>query len=91
MLYDRLRVQFPGNHGGVNWGGGAFDPSLGYLFLNTNELGQLQGYKDRTPAADGAPASGIGGGRASGRGDAQAAWEGRWPRSRRPSARRRSS
>jgi len=73
--YNRLRVQFPGNHGGVNWGGGAFDPSLGYLFLNTNELGQLQGYKDRTPAADGAPAPGRGGGRASGRGDAQAPGE----------------
>jgi quinoprotein glucose dehydrogenase len=69
--YNRLRVQFPGNHGGVNWGGGAFDPSLGYLFLNTTELGQLQGFRDPTPAAEGAPAPGGGGGRASGRGGAQ--------------------
>ena len=44
--YNRLRVQFPGNHGGVNWGGMSFNPQLGYLFLNTNELGQLSGQKD---------------------------------------------
>jgi quinoprotein glucose dehydrogenase len=55
--YNRLRVQFPGNHGGVNWGGGAFDPSLGYLFLNTNELGQMQGYREPIPPAGDAPAA----------------------------------
>ncbi len=44
--YNRLRVQFPGNHGGVNWGGMSFNPQLGYLFINTNELGQLSGQKD---------------------------------------------
>jgi quinoprotein glucose dehydrogenase len=27
--YNRLRVQFPGNHGGVNWGGTSFNPQLG--------------------------------------------------------------
>ena len=47
--YNRLRVQFPGNHGGVNWGGMAFNPALGYLFVNTNEIGQVQGFAD--PAA----------------------------------------
>ena len=31
--YKRLRVQFPGNHGGVNWGGMSFNPQLGYLFV----------------------------------------------------------
>jgi glucose dehydrogenase len=36
--YDRLRLQFPGNHGGVNWGGVSFNPQLGYLFVNTNEF-----------------------------------------------------
>ena len=41
--YNRLRVQFPGNHGGVNWGGTSFNPQLGYLFVNTNELGQVSG------------------------------------------------
>lgn len=59
--YNRLRVQFPGNHGGVNWGGGSFDPRLGYLFLNSNELGQLQGYRDRVAAREGAPDAGRGG------------------------------
>ena len=52
--YKRLRVQFPGNHGGVNWGGTAFNPQLGYLFVNTNELGQLAGVTDREPTATGA-------------------------------------
>ena len=52
--YKRLRVQFPGNHGGVNWGGTAFNPQLGYLFVNTNELGQLAGVTERAPDATGA-------------------------------------
>ncbi len=47
--YNRLRVQFPGNHGGVNWGGTSFSPQLGYLFVNTNELGQISGLRDRDP------------------------------------------
>jgi quinoprotein glucose dehydrogenase len=52
--YKRLRVQFPGNHGGVNWGGTSFNPQLGYLFVNTNELGQLAGVTDREAGATGA-------------------------------------
>ena len=52
--YNRLRLQFPGNHGGVNWGGTAFNPQLGYLFVNTNEMGQLAGLKDRDANAKGA-------------------------------------
>lgn len=51
--YNRLRVQFPGNHGGVNWGGASFNPQLGYLFVNTSDLGQLAGVKDREPNATG--------------------------------------
>ena len=51
VSYNRLRVQFPGNHGGVNWGGTSFHPQLGYLFVNTNELGQMSGLKDRDPKA----------------------------------------
>jgi len=47
VSYNRLRVQFPGPQGGANWGGGSFNPDLGYLFLNTSELGQMQGFKDR--------------------------------------------
>jgi len=49
VSYNRLRVQFPGNHGGVNWGGASFNPQLGYLFVNTNEVGQLSGQRDRDP------------------------------------------
>jgi quinoprotein glucose dehydrogenase len=59
VSYNRLRVQFPGNHGGVNWGGTSFNPQLGYLFVNTNEMGQVSGLKDRDPAAPG-PARGEG-------------------------------
>jgi quinoprotein glucose dehydrogenase len=51
--YKRLRVQFPGNHGGVNWGGTSFNPQLGYLFVNTNDFGQIAGMTDRDPNATG--------------------------------------
>ncbi len=61
VSYNRLRVQFPGNHGGVNWGGTSFNPQLGYLFVNTNEMGQLSGLKDRDPKSTGAAlANGVG-------------------------------
>jgi quinoprotein glucose dehydrogenase len=53
VSYNRLRVQFPGNHGGVNWGGTSFNPQLGYLFINSNELGQMSGLRDRDPKATG--------------------------------------
>ena len=58
--YKRLRVQFPGNHGGVNWGGTSFNPQLGYLFVNTNELGQLSGLTDHDPSAGQALGVGVG-------------------------------
>ena len=59
--YNRLRLSFPGNHGGVNWGGMSFNPQLGYLFVNTNEMGQLSGLKDRDLKGGGrAQASGVG-------------------------------
>jgi quinoprotein glucose dehydrogenase len=60
VSYNRLRVQFPGNHGGVNWGGTSFNPQLGYLFINTNELGQLSGVKDHDPKAGRANGDGMG-------------------------------
>jgi quinoprotein glucose dehydrogenase len=61
VSYNRLRVQFPGNHGGVNWGGVAFNPELGYLFINTSEMGQISGLRDRPAGATGpAQASGQG-------------------------------
>lgn len=58
--YNHLRVQFPGNHGGVNWGGTSFDPQLGYLFANVNELGQMSGLKDHDPKSGPAMANGQG-------------------------------
>lgn len=58
--YNRLRVQFPGNHGGVNWFGTSFNPQLGYLFINTNELGQLSGLRDHDPKTGRAAAQGVG-------------------------------
>jgi len=58
--YNRLRAAFPGNHGGVNWGGTSFNPQLGYLFVNTNELGQLSGQKDHDPKTGRALARGVG-------------------------------
>lgn len=59
VSFNRLRVQFPGNHGGVNWGGTSFNPTLGYLFVNTNELGQVSGLTDHDPNDPG-PARGRG-------------------------------
>ena len=58
--YNHLRVQFPGNHGGVNWGGTSFDPQLGYLFANINELGQMSGLQPHDPKDGPAPANGQG-------------------------------
>ena len=60
ISYNRLRVQFPGNHGGVNWGGTSFNPQLGYLFVNTNELGQISGLRDRDPNEAAARGDGVG-------------------------------
>jgi type 1 glutamine amidotransferase len=45
-LYHPVRlnqptISFPGLQGGNNWGGGAFDPRSGLLFLNTSDLGQV--------------------------------------------------
>jgi quinoprotein glucose dehydrogenase len=58
--YNHLRLQFPGNHGGVNWGGTSFDPQLGYLFANVNQLGQISGFKDHDPKNGKAMANGQG-------------------------------
>ena len=45
-LYHPVRlnkptISFPGLQGGNNWGGGAFDPQTGLLYLNTSDLGQV--------------------------------------------------
>lgn len=44
--YKRVRVNFPSEIGGVNWPGGAFNPQLGYFYINVMDLGQMQGYQD---------------------------------------------
>lgn len=58
--YNRLSLKFPGNHGGVNWFGTSFNPQLGYVFANTNELGQLSGLRDHDMAKGPAQAAGQG-------------------------------
>ena len=35
----KTALRFPGTMGGGNWGGVSFDPSLGYIFVNTSNLG----------------------------------------------------
>jgi quinoprotein glucose dehydrogenase len=47
--YNRSAVVFPSEIGGGNWGGSSYNPELGLLFVNVNELGQIIGTKD--PAA----------------------------------------
>jgi len=32
---------FPGTLGGATWSGGSFNPALGYLFVNTNDVGAV--------------------------------------------------
>jgi quinoprotein glucose dehydrogenase len=49
---DRVTVNFPGTLGGANWGGGAYDPRLGYYVVNTQDLAQTQRL---IPADPGAP------------------------------------
>lgn len=46
VAYGHVRVNFPSEIGGVNWPGGAFNPALGYFFINVQDLGQMQGYAD---------------------------------------------
>lgn len=78
VSYIKLGARFPGNHGGVNWGGVSFNPQLGYLFINSNDLGQITGVRDHdmnegraigrgvgNRVDPGGPYEGIGGGRFS--------------------------
>jgi quinoprotein glucose dehydrogenase len=39
---DSAVASFPGSLGGVDWGGAAFDPRLGYYIVNVNELASPQ-------------------------------------------------
>jgi quinoprotein glucose dehydrogenase len=46
-----VRVLFPGQTGGANYGGVSIDPKLGYVFVNTRDLAGM-GRLDKTPAGD---------------------------------------
>jgi quinoprotein glucose dehydrogenase len=39
--YNAVTINFPGLQGGANWGGASFDPTLGLLFVNTLDMGQV--------------------------------------------------
>ena len=46
-MYEPLRIdkpiiRFPGSAGGPEWGGGAFDPTLGLLVFGSNQLGNIE-------------------------------------------------
>ena len=43
---DRTTLLFPGLVGGHNWGGGAFDPNSGYVFVFSQDLGSLGWMED---------------------------------------------
>ncbi len=53
-------VVFPGPDGGFNWGGGSYDPNLGYYFINSHDRGGVQKMVAQTPAKD-RPTGKIGG------------------------------
>src|SRR3989442_15586 len=44
-----LTLTMPGTLGGATWSGTSFDPSLGYLFVNVNEVGSV-GFMKPQPA-----------------------------------------
>jgi len=48
----RTTISFPGGVGGANWGGAAYDPATGYVFVATQDLGLL-GWMELAP--EGAP------------------------------------
>ncbi|MFN2397083.1 MAG: pyrroloquinoline quinone-dependent dehydrogenase [Gemmatimonadaceae bacterium] len=54
-LYTPLGLEqtlvWPGTLGGGNWSGASFDPSSGYLFVNTNELPTYGGMKEQPPGS----------------------------------------
>ena len=45
-------VVFPGPDGGFNWGGGSYDPRLGYYFINSHDRGGVQKMVPQVPAKE---------------------------------------
>ncbi|MGI8783925.1 MAG: pyrroloquinoline quinone-dependent dehydrogenase [Acidobacteriota bacterium] len=54
-LYTPLGLEqtlvWPGTLGGGNWSGASFDPSSGYLFVNTNEMATYGAMKEQPPGS----------------------------------------
>jgi quinoprotein glucose dehydrogenase len=50
----KTTLVFPGAMGGGNWGGVSFDPTLGYVFVNTSDLGAI-GHMAPSPAGSAMP------------------------------------
>lgn len=46
-------IIFPGLDGGAEWGGAAFDPETGMLYVNANEMAWILRLKKRPPTAGG--------------------------------------
>jgi quinoprotein glucose dehydrogenase len=42
LTSDSQIARFPGSGGGPEWGGGGFDPKLGYFIVNTNDMGSIE-------------------------------------------------
>jgi quinoprotein glucose dehydrogenase len=45
---SRVGIVFPGFTGGANWGGTAYDPKLGYIFVNTKDAPGI-GWMEKNP------------------------------------------
>ena len=52
--FAKPTLEFPGAMGGGNWGGVSFDPSLGYIFVNTTNMGAW-GHMAPAPAGSAMP------------------------------------
>jgi quinoprotein glucose dehydrogenase len=50
---DRETVIFPGFDGGAEWGGPAFDPETGLLYVNSNEMAWLASLAENQPGHSG--------------------------------------
>jgi glucose dehydrogenase len=48
----KLTILFPGTLGAVNWPGMSFNPDLGYLFLNTVDIGDVGKLVKTAPGSD---------------------------------------
>ena len=48
---NREVVVFPGFDGGAEWGGSAFDPESGLIYINANEMPWLYGLAEVTPSS----------------------------------------